>query len=142
MANQKRTTFNPKKEISVMAWIENDEGDVLLVRQTAGRKLWTLPGGKVKRSESLQRALKREIREETGLRVAAVRYRQMYDRPKRGAITVLFAVSVKRNPTRTYFPTQEIADLGFFDRLPTNATPSAKFFWKAEYPGKHFNPPG
>ncbi len=27
-----------------MAWIENDEGDVLLVRQTAGQKLWTLPG--------------------------------------------------------------------------------------------------
>jgi hypothetical protein len=57
----------------------------------------------------------------------------MYDRPKRGALTVLFAVSVKRNPSRTYFPTREIADLGFFDRLPTNATPSAKFFWKAEY---------
>ena len=116
-----------------MAWIENDEGDVLLVRQTAGQKLWTLPGGKVKRNESLERALKREIREETGLRVAAVRYRQMYDRPKRGAITVLFAVSVKRTPSRTYFPTREIADLGFFDRLPTKATPSAKFFWRAEY---------
>jgi hypothetical protein len=39
MANQKRNTFNPKKEVSVMAWIENDEGDVLLVRQTAGQKL-------------------------------------------------------------------------------------------------------
>lgn len=36
-----------------MAWIENDEGDVLLVQQTAGQKLWTLPGGKVKRNESL-----------------------------------------------------------------------------------------
>jgi hypothetical protein len=39
MANQKRNTFNPKKEVSVMAWIWNDEGDVLLVRQTAGQKL-------------------------------------------------------------------------------------------------------
>jgi 8-oxo-dGTP diphosphatase len=134
MANQKRTIFNPKKEVSVMAWIENDEGDVLLVRQTAGQKLWTLPGGKVKRNESLERALKREIREETGLTVTAVNYRQMFDRPKRGAITVLFAVSVKRTPSRTYFPTVEIADLGFFNRLPRNATPSAKFFWKTQYP--------
>jgi ADP-ribose pyrophosphatase YjhB (NUDIX family) len=134
MANQKRTTFNPKKEVSVMAWIENDEGDVLLVQQTAGQKLWTLPGGKVKRNESLERALKREIREETGLRVAAVHYRQMYDRPKRGAISFLFAVSVKRTSSRTYFPTREIADLAFFQRLPSNATPSAKFFWKQSIP--------
>src|SRR5258707_7464855 len=108
--------------MSVMGWIENDEGAVLPVQQTVGQRLWTLPGGKVKRNESLERALKREIREETGLSVAAVRNRQIFDRPKRGAITVLFAVSVKRNPSRTYFPTREIADLGFFDRLPTNAT--------------------
>jgi hypothetical protein len=27
-----------------------------------------------------------------------------------------------------HFPAQEIADLRFFDRLPTNATPSANFF--------------
>jgi ADP-ribose pyrophosphatase YjhB (NUDIX family) len=47
-----------------MAWIENDQGAVLFVRQALGRKLWTLPGGKVKRSESLKSALKREVREE------------------------------------------------------------------------------
>ncbi len=40
-----------------MAWIENDQGSILLVRQSAGQKLWTLPGGKVKRNESLERAL-------------------------------------------------------------------------------------
>jgi 8-oxo-dGTP pyrophosphatase MutT (NUDIX family) len=52
-----------------MAWIEDLANGVLLVRQAAGLKLWTLPGGKVKRDESLVRALKREVREETGLRV-------------------------------------------------------------------------
>jgi hypothetical protein len=31
-----------------------------------------------------------------------------------------------------HFPAEEIADLGFFDRLPTNATPSAKFFWRSK----------
>jgi len=54
-----------------MAWIENGQGAVLLVRQTAGHKLWTLPGGKVKTNESLESALKREVREETGLSVKA-----------------------------------------------------------------------
>jgi 8-oxo-dGTP diphosphatase len=129
MPKAKSTRFNPKKEVSVMAWIENDQGSLLLVRQAAGQKLWTLPGGKVKRNESLEHALKREVREETGLSVRGADYLQMYDRPKRGAITILFRVLVQRQAARTHFPAEEIADLGFFDRLPTNATPSAKFFW-------------
>ena len=130
MPKQKSTGFNPKKEVSVMAWIENDQGSALLVRQAAGQRLWTLPGGKVKRNESLERALKREVREETGLSVRASEYLQIYDRPKRGAITILFRVLVQRQAVRMHFPAEEISDLGFFDRLPTNATPSAKFFWK------------
>ena len=52
-----------------MAWIEGSTEGVLLVRQGTGLKLWTLPGGKVKKGESLVKALKREILEETGLRV-------------------------------------------------------------------------
>jgi ADP-ribose pyrophosphatase YjhB (NUDIX family) len=130
MPKKKRVRFNPKKEVSVMAWIENDQGSLLLVRQAAGQKLWALPGGKVRRNESLEHALKREVREETGLTVKAAVYLQIYDRPKRGAIAILFRVLVQRQAARTHFPADEIADLGFFDRPPTNATPSAKFFWK------------
>jgi ADP-ribose pyrophosphatase YjhB (NUDIX family) len=58
----------------------------------------------VKRNESLERALKREVREETGLSVRRADYLQMYDRPKRGAITILFRVLVQRHATRTHFP--------------------------------------
>ncbi|MFY9987503.1 MAG: NUDIX hydrolase [Chthoniobacterales bacterium] len=61
MAKRVRGAFNPKKEVSVMAWIEDDKGSVLLVRQVVGQRLWTLPGGKVKRNESLKGALKREV---------------------------------------------------------------------------------
>jgi 8-oxo-dGTP diphosphatase len=136
MPKKKSTRFNPKKEVSVMAWIENDQGSLLLVRQVAGQKLWTLPGGKVKRNESLERALKREVREETGLSVSASEYLRMYDRPKRGAITILFRVLVHRQTGRMHFPAQEIADLGFFDRLPADGTPSAKFFWR-DHPKSH-----
>jgi 8-oxo-dGTP diphosphatase len=130
MGKRVRGAFNPKKEVSVLAWIEDDKGSVLLVRQAVGGRLWTLPGGKVKRNESLRSALKREVREETGLTVASVSYRQIYDRPKRGAISILFCVTVKRDSARLLFPTEEIADLRFFDNLPALATPSAQFFWK------------
>jgi ADP-ribose pyrophosphatase YjhB (NUDIX family) len=49
-----------------MAWIEDPGNRVLFVRQAAGFKFWTLSGGKVKRGESLVKALKREVRQETG----------------------------------------------------------------------------
>jgi hypothetical protein len=37
MVKKKRASFNPKKEVSVMAWIEDDTGAVLLVRQAVGQ---------------------------------------------------------------------------------------------------------
>jgi len=55
-----------------MAWIEDSAKGVLLVRQATGSKLWTLPGGKVKLGESLVKALRREVHEETGLRCRLV----------------------------------------------------------------------
>jgi ADP-ribose pyrophosphatase YjhB (NUDIX family) len=132
MAKRVQRPFNPKKEVSVMAWIEDEKGAVLFVRQALGRKQWTLPGGKVKQNESLKAALARELREETGLVPANSSYRHLYDRPKRGAITVLFRVIVKRLAIRLVFPTPEITEFAFFNRLPTGATVSARFFWKSE----------
>lgn len=71
----------------------------------------------MKRNDSLERALRREVREETGLVVKASEYLQMYDRPKRGAITILYRVLVQRQASRMHFPAEDIVDLGFFDRL-------------------------
>src|SRR5262245_7210005 len=57
----KTARLRPTNEVSVMAWIEDSDQKTFLVRQAAGLKLWTLPARKVKRGESLVKALKRGV---------------------------------------------------------------------------------
>lgn len=52
--------------LKVRAIIEH-EGRFLLVRNASSRQFWCLPGGSVETGEELQRALKRELVEETGV---------------------------------------------------------------------------
>src|ERR1700720_4933556 len=101
-APTKTPRLRPTKEVSVMAWIEDSDQNVLLVRQAGGLKLWTLPGGKVKRGESLMKALKREVYEESGLRVQIGSLLGVLDRRYRGATTLRFvAASNKHSVTVT-----------------------------------------
>src|SRR6202790_3358034 len=100
----KITRARPTKEVSVMALIEDAEQNVLLVRQAMGLRLWTLPGGEVKRGESLVKALRRELYEETGLRAQIGSLLGVLDRRDKDAITLLFAavpnkssIKVKQN---------------------------------------------
>ncbi len=51
---------------AVGAVITDDAGRVLLCQQPHGHRLWGLPGGKVRHSESPIHAAVRDIREETG----------------------------------------------------------------------------
>jgi ADP-ribose pyrophosphatase YjhB (NUDIX family) len=80
-----------------MAWIEDAEQKVLLVRQAVGLRLWTLPGGKVKRGESLVKALRRELYEETGLRAQIGSLLGVLDRRDKDAITLLFVAVPNKN---------------------------------------------
>ncbi|QEF93983.1 NUDIX domain-containing protein [Methanothermobacter sp. KEPCO-1] len=59
--------------LAVRAFIEDDNGRVLIIKRSENSKTnpstWELPGGKVGTGESLEEALKREVREETGLEI-------------------------------------------------------------------------
>ena len=123
--------LRPTKEVSVMAWIEDPANGVLLVRQAAGLKLWTLPGGKVKRGESLVKALKREVREETGLHVHVGSLLGVLDRRDKDAIALLFAAIPNKRPSKAKQKQKEIKKAAFQVSLPTKASPSVKYFWSA-----------
>jgi phosphoglycolate phosphatase len=60
--------------VTVGGLIFNGQGKVLLVRTHKWSNLWGIPGGKVKWGEPSVGALRRELREETGLDVAEIKF--------------------------------------------------------------------
>lgn len=59
---------------TVGALIHNAEGKMLLVRTHKWSNFWGIPGGKIQWGETSEDALKREIWEETGLRLKGIRF--------------------------------------------------------------------
>ena len=83
--------------LSVAAVVLDDTGRVVLVRRgkapDAGE--WSIPGGAVEIGESLETALRREVREETGLEIAVGPFLEIYERVEReadGAVRFHFVV--------------------------------------------------
>jgi len=135
-SNRKRLPAKVKpacaKEVSVLAWIQDAYGNVLLVKQAAGNHLWSLPGGKVRGSEGLKEALSRELKEEIGLTVVSARVLDLFDRPERAGLAVLFRTTLRKG--RLKLGEEEIDRAEFVSKLPANATPSVRYFWQRHFP--------
>ncbi|HKI52860.1 MAG TPA: NUDIX hydrolase [Anaerolineales bacterium] len=55
------------------AAVLNDDKILMVCHQTPPRTYWTFPGGAVETDETFEQAAVREVKEETGLKVKAVR---------------------------------------------------------------------
>ena len=118
--------FRPQTR-GVRAIIVNTDGNVLLVRHSYGRG-WYLPGGRVKKGEGDQAALRREIREETGIRFdAAAKLLGTYlneQEYKRDTILVFVIESFQIDQSSDF----EIEERKFFlpSQLPESVSPGTR----------------
>jgi phosphoglycolate phosphatase-like HAD superfamily hydrolase/ADP-ribose pyrophosphatase YjhB (NUDIX family) len=60
--------------VTVGAVIFDEAGRVLMIRTHKWSNLWGIPGGKTEFGESSEEALRRELREETGLEITDIRF--------------------------------------------------------------------
>lgn len=82
----------PRHQIRVTGVLIED-GQLLLVRQkVTAKRRWSLPGGRVEAGESLETAMIREMKEETGLDVAVEHLLYLAERPADCLLHITFAI--------------------------------------------------
>ena len=79
----------PRFAVTALAFIAQGDS-ILLVRQSYGKRYWSLPGGSMEPGESVDQAAVREVKEETGLDLRLTRLVGVYSKPAEDALAVCF----------------------------------------------------
>ncbi|MBW3615530.1 MAG: NUDIX domain-containing protein [Actinobacteria bacterium] len=119
--------FGPRT-IGVRGLVVDQQGRVLLVRHSYGPPAWHLPGGGVKRRESLVTALQRELAQECGITITGpLRLLGTYSN-LRGGKSDHISVFLVEAWHQEEVDDAEIAGIGFFDPagLPADASPGTR----------------
>lgn len=106
------------RQIAAFALITNSKGEILLVKQRLGNRFWTLPGGKVGPGETIASALRREVKEETGLTIQPGDLVAVVNREVRRSVALIFAAQVVRGKLRDFTQSREISAAAYAPRRP------------------------
>src|SRR5258708_8101194 len=112
---------SPIFRIGVFALIFDDQGRVLLgLRRDID--WWNLPGGGMEAGETVDEALRREVREETGLETDVERLVGVYSKPQKQEVVLTFRSRVSGGDLH---PTEETRESRYFapGDLPLNTLP-------------------
>lgn len=80
---------SPRHSVSVAAAIVDDDGRVLAV-QRRDNAHWEPPGGVLELDETIEHGLRREVEEETGLRIEPEALTGVYKNMTRGIVALVF----------------------------------------------------
>lgn len=109
--------------VSVEAVIMIGNALLLLKRKNEPAKgEWWFPGGRIKKGESLEQALCREIKEETGLQISERKLINVYSRifPERHDITIVYLCKCKEGEIAL---NDEHSEYGLFKIVPVGLHP-------------------
>lgn len=98
------------------------EGSRVLLALRRDIDWWNLPGGGMEAGETVEQALLREVREETGLEVEIERLVGVYSKPQKCEVVLVFRCRMSGG---TLTETAESRECRFFapDALPPNTLP-------------------
>lgn len=115
--------FNDFYRFSVHAVITNNEGNVLLLKQTYTDKSWGLPGGGVDPGETIHEAIKRECFEEIGVDILVNAFTGLYHHKKFNSQVGIFkcelpkGVSIQLSSEHSEYQWVDVSELSEIQRL-------------------------